>query len=66
MKPDNCCLHVAETSFLVEYFGARTMADEGFMHLKVHVRVHFSFMALKMLCKYLHIIAISAALIDGV
>lgn len=42
-----CCLCVAETSFLVEYFGARTMADEGFMHLKVHVRVYFSFMALR-------------------
>ncbi len=48
----NCCLHVAEISFLVEYFGARTMADEGFMHLKVHVRVHFSFMALRCSAKF--------------
>lgn len=46
MKSDNCCLHaclhVSETSFLVEW-------------------VHFSFMVLR----FLHIIAISAALIDG-
>lgn len=66
MNSDNCYLHVAKIiSFLVGFCGARTMT-ERFYAIESACKSIFQFYGFKVLCKYLHISAISAALIDGV